>query len=212
MVSHMRDKPKVFVVGFQKSGTSSLASALKALGYRVTGPNFIFSSNIEKAIRRGVPGLLQDFDAFQDNPWPLLYREMHEQFPKAKFVLTVRDADEWLASAINHFSGRKSTPMRRFIYGDVDIANEPSVYRERYVRHNEEVQRYFSDFPGSLLVMDLKRGDGWGELCEFLGEAEPGVPFPHANSAAARVERDRQWVVKVKRAIRILLRRRQYFG
>ena len=211
-VVSMSVKRKVFVVGFQKSGTSSMASALKVLGYRVTGPNFIYSSSIEKAIKKGVPRLLARYDAFQDNPWALLYKEMHRKFPDAKFILTVRDPDAWLASAMGHFAGVKNTPMRRYIYGDVDIAQDQAVYRQRYVEHNEGVQRYFSDFPGSLLVMDLKKGDGWGVLCEFLGEPEPNIPFPHANSAMERVERDAQWMVRMKRILRILLRRSQYFG
>ena len=72
-VVSMSVKRKVFVVGFQKSGTSSMASALKVLGYRVTGPNFIYSSSIEKAIKKGVPRLLARYDAFQDNPWAPLF-------------------------------------------------------------------------------------------------------------------------------------------
>ncbi len=32
---------KIFCVGFQKTGTSTLARALQLLGYSVTGPNFV---------------------------------------------------------------------------------------------------------------------------------------------------------------------------
>ncbi|MYB38989.1 MAG: hypothetical protein F4Y26_16720 [Gammaproteobacteria bacterium] len=32
-----------------------------------------------------------------------------------------------------------------------------------------------------LLVLDFERGDGWPELCAFLGEPVPDTPFPHVN-------------------------------
>ncbi len=40
-------KTKVFCIGFHKTGTSSLAVALKTFGYRVTGPNGVNNPNTE---------------------------------------------------------------------------------------------------------------------------------------------------------------------
>jgi UDP-N-acetylmuramate-alanine ligase len=37
---------KVFCIGFHKTGTTSLAVALKTLGYRVTGPNGVHDPDI----------------------------------------------------------------------------------------------------------------------------------------------------------------------
>ena len=39
------------------------------------------------------------FEAVEDNPWPLVFREMDAAFPDAKFILTTRvTAEKWLDS------------------------------------------------------------------------------------------------------------------
>src|SRR5688500_18482102 len=107
---------KIFGIGFHKTGTKSLAEALRILGYTVTGPNGVNDPNIRHTARDMAFRLAERFDAFQDNPWPLLYRELDERYPKSKFVLTVRPTDAWITSIVRFF-GTESTPMREWIYG-----------------------------------------------------------------------------------------------
>jgi hypothetical protein len=172
---------KVFVIGFHKTGTSSLGLALKALGYRVC---FNLQWNNPQVIRdmtRICRDLTARYDAFEDNPWPLLYRELHEWHPTGRFILTIRETDAWYRSAANWF-GSKDTLMRRFIYGDdagSPIGNE-AIYRARYDRHNQDVRRYFEAMPDQLLTVDVTRGEGWPALCRFLDKPVPTRPFPHA--------------------------------
>ncbi|MDH4113456.1 MAG: hypothetical protein OEV60_12390 [Actinomycetota bacterium] len=181
-------EPKVFGIGFHKTGTTSLGAALRVLGYRVTGPNGVHRTgmNTEMAMATALE-LLPKFDAFQDNPWAMLFREMDREAPGSKFVMTVRPDEEWLRSVVGHF-GPRSTPMREWIYGaglGSPIGHE-DLYLERYRRHNREVLEHFSDRPNDLLVMDITRGDGWDVLCPFLGLDVPSQAFPHANAASAR--------------------------
>ena len=58
--------------------------------------------------------------------------------------------------------------------------NEP-LYLDRYRKHNREVRAYFADRQEDFLVLDLAGGDGWSELCGFLGDPVPNKAFPHAN-------------------------------
>jgi hypothetical protein len=178
---------KVFCIGFHKTGTTSMRDALALLGYRVTGPNGLYDPEIAIKLDALVDTLSESFDAFQDNPWPLVYRRMDEKYPDAKFILTVRDPDRWSASVVRHFQ-QQETPMRALIYGG-DAAT-PTGNEAHYIavmtRHNAEVLEYFRDRPGKLLVMDLSRGHGWRELCAFLGLDVPDAPFPHANAANDR--------------------------
>lgn len=178
-------KPKVFCIGFHKTGTTSLAEALRILAYRVTGPNGVKDPDIARNVQAMADALTQQFDAFQDNPWPLLYRRMDEKFPGSKFILTRRDTDAWIKSQVRHF-GRRETPMRRWIYGVGCPEGNEDTYVRRYETHNTEVLAYFKDRPGDLLVMDLSKNDGWEKLCPFLGAEIPQVPFPHANKATDR--------------------------
>ena len=109
-------KPKVFGIGFHKTGTKSLAEALEKLGYSVTGPNGFRVPDIADRYQTICRRYSKRYDAFQDNPWPLTFKEMSVMWPEAKFILTLRNDDDWLKSVVNHF-GKASTPMRELIYG-----------------------------------------------------------------------------------------------
>jgi len=180
-------KTKVFCIGFHKTGTTSIQVALRTLGYRVTGPNGVQDPKIAENIHRLIEETVPQFDAFQDNPWPIVYKELDEKYPGSKFILLMRNPDSWIKSQVGHF-GLSQTPMRRWIYGDnagCPQGNE-AIYLRRYLQHNMEVLLHFRDRPQDLLVMDLGKGDGWEKLCPFLGERIPGRPFPHVNKAEER--------------------------
>ena len=185
-------KTKVFGIGFHKTGTTSLAKALTYLGYRVTGPNGVGDPDIAKNVYAMAFNLVKKFDAFQDNPWPILYRELDANFSGSKFVLTVRSTNGWIKSIENHF-GEEDTPMRKWIYGVGHPKGNEAIYIDRYERHNREVAEYFKDRPKDFLILDITRGEGWEKLCPFLQERVPSVAFPCANTASIRaVERKRE--------------------
>ena len=172
-----RPQAKVFGIGFHRTGTKTLGAALEILGYRVTGPNGHRDPDISRTVYEKAFGLVPKFDAFKDNPWPLLYRELDERYPGSKFVLTVRPTDEWIRSAVGHF-GKQPRTMVEWIYGvGFPVGNE-DIFIERYERHNREVQEHFKDRPDDLLVLRVTEGEGWEKLCPFLGRDVPDVPFP----------------------------------
>jgi len=176
---------KIFGIGFHKTGTKSLAQALRLLGYRVTGPNGVHDPDISQNVRAMVEKLVPHYDAFQDNPWPILYRELDVQYPGSKFILTTRSSSSWIKSQVEHF-GVDETPMRRWIYGVGSPKGNEEIYIRRFEQHNHEVMEYFKGRSGDLLVLDFATGDGWDKLCGFLGRTVPHVSFPHANRAEDR--------------------------
>ena len=192
-------KRKVFGIGFHKTGTTSLAEALRHLGYRVTGPNEVTNPRIAEIAERLIYDLANQFDAFQDNPWPLFYRELDQAFPDSKFVLTIRPAEEWIESIVNH-ARDIDTPMRTWIYGVGNPRGNEAVYMERYNRHNRDVKAYFRDRPKHLLVMQITAGEGWDKLCPFLEEPIPSIPFPRANTSAEVARWRRRERSKLRRA------------
>ncbi len=169
---------KVFCIGFHRTGTSSLGRALGILGYSVTGPNRTQDPDISTNALPMALALSERYDAFQDNPWPLLYREMDRHWPGSKFVLTIRPPEEWIRSVLSQF-GSRSTPMRQWIYGAGSPVGNEDVYLARYARHNSEVHDYFRGRECDLRTLDITSGGGWGELCGFLGHDEPDCAFPH---------------------------------
>ena len=182
-------RPKVFCIGFQKTGTTSLHAALSALGYNtaaVVGRDWD-AGRLERDGAKLCIETMERFDAAQDMPWPLFFRELDEAFPGSKFILTVRDAERWFASIENHF-GANPDEMQAFVYGRDAAApvGNKSRYLEVLMRHELDVREHFAGRPGDLLIMDLERGDGWRELCGFLGVDAPKEPFPVKNKSGDR--------------------------
>lgn len=197
-------QPKVFCLGFHKTGTTSFFFAMRALGYDPVGsvglgiPDAGFDRG---ALWRECLRHAQRHDAFEDMPWPLFWREVDEAFPRSKFVLLTRPEDDWIDSVCNHFTGAP-TPMFRLVYGKGH--EQPQVNRAHWTRtfqtHNAAVRTYFADRPNDFLEMDLTRGDGWEKLCCFLQLPRPTVPFPRRNTGARRASaayRAKRWLMRV---------------
>jgi hypothetical protein len=163
---------------------------LLTLGYSVTG---VFGKDVSldelkrTYVSRGLE-LAARFDAVEDMPWPLMFRELDGAFPGSKFILTVRDTDRWYNSIARHF-GANPNHVEQLTYGDdapCPVGHE-ARYREVYQAHNAAVREYFADRPGDLLEFWLEKGDGWPELADFLGiKGYPGGDFVHTNSGKQR--------------------------
>ena len=178
---------KVFCIGFQKTGTTSMNRALTTLGYRVTSYFGVSDANIAVTMYDGARERIRNFDAFEDMPWPILFRDLDLWEPGSKFILTLRDPDEWYKSVLGHF-GESQTEMRKMVYGPdcgSPMHNE-TAYKDRYNRHNREVLEYFEGRPDDLLVLRLEEGLDWDRLCGFLGEPKPAAAFPKSNTKSQR--------------------------
>lgn len=205
------DDPKIFCIGFHKTGTSSLGRALEILGYRVCGEVGVREPRIAEIALDLARAKLSHFDAFQDNPWPILFRELDAECPGSRFILTSREPDAWLASITRHF-GARETPMRTFIYGVGHPSGNGALYLERYATHNREVRAYFAERAADFLELRFEAGDGWEKLCGFLGCKAPDTPFPHLNQERSADEvrvtkRGRGFLSKLARTTRKTVRR-----
>lgn len=177
---------KIVGVGVQRTGTSSLRTAFKKLGYNtmpVWGWLNRFTSTIpyETAVCDS-KRLLQKYDAIANVPVTSCYKEIDETFPHARFILTTRkDEEKWLGSLVGFFGGR-DWPEIRLVFGvDADFKHRDLIVA-KYRQHNEAVRQYFADRPGKLLEMDMTQGQGWPELCKFLSKDLPREKlFPRSN-------------------------------
>lgn len=182
MKSHTNTK--IFGIGFHKTGTKSLAAALAGLGYSVHGPGFARDAAVcisLQSLQAAAWPLIDEYDAFQDNPWPILWRELVDAHPQAKFILTLRDEEQWYSSALRYF-GEQQTPMRALIYG-ADAASpvgQRQRYIERFRQHNAEVLEFFEG-KNNFLALDVAEADAYNRLCLFLGHPATRLAFPHCN-------------------------------
>lgn len=181
---------KIFGIGFHKTGTTSLGIALEKLGYKCCPGFGIKNPKIEKKLLKIAFKKVEIYDAFQDNPWPIIYTELDKKFPNSKFILTIRPTERWIKSVVNHF-GEKKTQMRKLIYGKPSVVGNEELYISRYERHNREVREYFKDRPEDLLILDITSGEGWEKLCPFLGKKVRLSKFPHANKRLDSKSKDK---------------------
>lgn len=175
-----KHQEKVFCVGFHKTGTTSLDIALQKLGYKVCGSRTDLVGNLKKCEYDKVWEIADKYDVLEDNPWPIIYKELDERYPNSKFILTTRDEKSWLKSIVNHF-GTRHSEMREWIYGVGFPKGNEEVYIKRYRKHNLEVTDYFKGQRDKLLILELGKGDEWERLCHFLNHPVPDVPFPVKN-------------------------------
>jgi hypothetical protein len=180
---------KVFGIGLNKTGTSSLRQALRRLGYR----HAPFSARLVRAWGEGrtaeIDVAADHYDSFADWPWPLVWQRMAERFgERARFVLTLRETPEaWLDSLRSHSERvRAGGALRRIVYGYRFPHGREREHIDFYRRHADAVRGYFATPARQHLFREVcwERGDGWADLAALTGDAAPAVPFPHANAAA----------------------------
>ena len=156
------------------------------LGYRHVG----FDGGLTRQSLQNDPtkalSVAERFEAFSDFPWALIYRELDRKFQDARFILTVRDSNTWYDSLCRHAIARPNGRIRRLIYGHPMPQGNRDVFISTFEKHNESVKQHFASMADKLLVVSWENGDGWKELCEFLGRLRPKKKFPHANRSRKR--------------------------
>jgi len=184
---------RIFGVGLQRTATTSLHEAFKILGFSSfhwnTGDKARYIWDEMQA--NGKSWTLERYYALSDNPIPLLYKDLDLAYPGSKFILTLRDEVSWLKSVERLWDPRFnpnrwewdtypfSNRIHRELYGRADFDAE--VFLTRYRAHNAAVMHYFRRRPKDFLVLRMDRNPGWEELCAFLGQDIPPVPYPFAN-------------------------------
>lgn len=139
-----------------------------------------------------------NYNAAVDWPTAAYWEELHEFYPDAKVILTVRSAESWYKSVNNtirnhQLSRVNATPdlpdytkSRMQAVTCMDGRLETSEFdkeeemKQIFLDHNEYVKKTVPE--DKLLVMEL--GEGWDRLCKFLGKEVPDVSYPHVNSTA----------------------------
>jgi len=172
----------IYGIGLSKTGTVSLSGALKILGYKTLHfPQDMIDFNTRNEISINLDGT---YDAYLDLPIAHFYKQLD---PNGKFILTVRDMDDWLKSCKKFFyPGRfiGDDPilarLQEDVYGSADFDEEK--YRAAYIKHEKEVTNHFKGNMNNLLVMNICEGDGWEKLCPFIEQPIPTrMKFPHLN-------------------------------
>jgi hypothetical protein len=182
---------KIFGIGLSRTGTRTLSEALSLLGFRTA--HYVEHKREQRGVTTWFAGdfatdSLLDYDAAVDLPIPVFYPQLDARYPGSKFILTIRDADSWIASMRRHWaawpitddaSGRYRQTQRLAMYGVYGFAE--GRLRHVFDTHRRNVGWYFRDRPGDLLLIDICGGHGWERLCPFLNRPVPVTTFPWLN-------------------------------
>lgn len=202
-------KPKIFCIGLNKTGTTSLKKEMELQGYTVGNQRqaeLLFDDWVRRDFRR-IVRYCRTAQFFQDIPfsYPYTFIVMDHAFPGSKFILTVRDsAEQWYDSLIRFHSklwGNSKTPPTsddlknathiykgfpyhtRFHVLDVpkDDPYKKNVMLDYYNTHTKNVKEYFRHRPDDLIVINLKESDDYSKFCNFLGCEQKRDGFPWEN-------------------------------
>ncbi|MDO8206576.1 MAG: sulfotransferase [Gallionella sp.] len=201
---------KVFCIGANKTGTTSVEHVLRSLGLTVGNQEqaeMLVFDWAERDYRRIIK-YCQSAQAFQDVPFSLhgTFQVMDDAFPGSKFILTVRNnVDQWFGSLVRFHTaivgkGRIPTAddLRQFNYrypgfmldvlrlsygADKSTLYNRDVYSQYYEDHNNQVKEYFKERPDDLLILNVEEPDAMERLVKFLGYPYTGQKMPHLNTS-----------------------------
>ena len=175
---------KIFQIGFNRCATTSLFKFFKQNGlpsYHFRGPNGkklakIMKRNADKGspILTGIDDKIffSDISAGPEVPscgsnstmstrppspafaYAHYYKLLDEQYPDSRFILNIRNVEDWIESRARLHHGKVVEGEKR--YSGVRTDQEVfSIWRNHYHSHINDVKSYFKDRAGDLLVFDI---------------------------------------------------------
>ena len=200
---------KIFCVGLNKTGTSSLHQAFTILGIKSVHYKGVEKTDIKEIIQtnylagNNILEGIEHYEAYSD--WDLgpstidIVKEFDKQYPNSKFILNIRDMEGWLNSREKHVI-RNQERKRKEPNADINwLTIDREAWATQFKRHYNGVNSHFKGRENQLLAFDVTQGDGWGKLCPFLELPIPTAPFPKENMAAQKNSLYRKVLRKLKR-------------
>jgi Sulfotransferase domain len=170
---------RIFQIGFNKCGTRSLYRFLQRAGIASAHFNrgrlaVAMKANIEAGLKP-LTGEIDRYVAYTDVQQVSrheaiegvrYFRELYQYYPRSYFILNTRDRDGWIRSRLNHGNGFYARRYARALR----LPDEAAVvahWTAEWDSHLAEVQAFFADKPGRLIVYDIKT-DAPQKLVDFL--------------------------------------------
>lgn len=204
-----RNQPKIFGVGNNKTGTTSLKRAMQDIGFRIGDQRTAerLATDWAKRDFKPIVDYCKTAEFFQDVPFskPFTFVALDQAYPDSKFILTIRDNPEQWYNSLTKFHAKlwgkdgsvptkedlkvatyiyKGLPweMNRYSYDTPE--NDPynkDVLIQSYLDYNHQVADYFRHRPNDLLVLNISKPGAYIELCKFLGIKSDKKDFPWEN-------------------------------
>ena len=201
----MVNKPKIFLIGFNKCGTTSFhdffkANNISSVHWRANTLAITLKKNLAK---NQCP--LQDIDAWTaytdmicipGSPWGKsnsddceliegcrYFKALHYAYPDALFILNTRDPFHWIRSRLKHDNGKFAAAYQNALKHEG--INDLRELRERWLQdwynHHSQVINYFSEKQSKNFLLFHISETPAEKLTNFLRPhfKIPQCSFPH---------------------------------
>ncbi len=201
----------VICVGRNKTGTTTMKQVFDIYGFRTApqaqGEDLLAQEGY--TLSEPFWEWMDHWEAFQDIPFShtRYLEQIIARWPQARYILTVREPDEWFASLFNHHLQLLGLPsdaskqslwhgLRKASYirpgylfhvhtQQFDITEPTQLYdRAHYIENYHRHVRQCRDLLASVafLEINLREETTTASVCNFLGVPTDMVkPLPHAN-------------------------------
>jgi len=206
----VRNKQKVFCIGRNKTGTTSLKQAFIDLGYIVGEQDIaehLFDDYFLTGNYQPIINYCKTAQVFQDMPFSFYQTLPHidKAFPNSKFILTVRDSpDQWYTSFVKYYSKSVGVNGRPAKYEELESSNYVSSnYRTKFIvdahgtsaedpfnrnilikeysKHIDYVESHFKGREKSLLTLNIAEPSAFQRFLDFIGQKSNAIEFPWEN-------------------------------
>lgn len=183
-------KDKIFIIGFNRCGTRTLHYFFKENGLpSIHWDNDNLVKTIERNLNAGTKPLAhgctvnhkvnsdcyyEKAQVFSDITYHPLnkdakdyYKVLDRYYPNSKFILNIRNVDDWIASRKKHSNGKIVEQLCQFhSCSPIELEN---LWRNMWRETLDEIKKYFSDRPEDLLIFDIN-SDKVESITEFFKE------------------------------------------
>lgn len=194
-------RPRIFCVGLNKCGTTSLHELFRASGIpsvsagharmRPVAQTMFSNLSAHRPLLTGI----ERFTAFSDLNFlsrrvyldaHVLFARLDAEYPGSRFVLNTRPKDGWLASRRKHVSPAGMTFVERFAAAfDCGEDEVVAIWSDQWDRHHAAVRAHFAGQDERFLEFDITSDDP-AKLAAFLRphEVDPRAWGQHNPSTA----------------------------
>ena len=194
---------KIFVFGYNKTGTVSLSNALQMLGYNVLqiggkkSWTDLIGNNLH--MQRDILSGMDMYDCYIDYPIyePTVFSHIVDEYPDAKYISLTRSLDGYVDSVLrNKIQNLEEGIIDSWNWlgvGDKEVFRNYPEYQKEWVKgraqfkHDSNV-RFLNKKNIDYLDMNIcDDSDSWKKLCKFLDKEIPDVDFPHENESNIKI-------------------------
>ena len=181
---------KYFIIGLNKTGTTSIRHALGG-ALQTECITSIRSMYKIDAILSFTDSLIREGKIiFKDRPWNSgCYKELNERYPNSKFILTIRDQEEWWLSVKDWLSMKAKWTKKlnrdnkiRKLASKIKTYNRhfncPKINKNCYINYynsyNNAVIEYFKN-KSNFYILNLRKDFNWTSIQKITNLKEKTI-------------------------------------